>query len=245
MEEILSIKSNALELLDKQLHTKAKKGQHGFIVLSSSTDPYLQFEKDTGLTREILKVILNYKFPVHIINKSDLVVRDFDLLEQINQEAILPEDLKDKLSQKALITFSFSTLDEAVAQIFEPGATLPGKRLSTLKAVLQQGFMSGVSMMPLLPWITDTGQNLEFMFSKFKQAGAKYIMPASLTLFGNGVSDSKTLMLKAVAKHFPELLPKYEKFFSGSTEMPSYYTQALTKKTKELCKKYKLNDRII
>lgn len=156
MEEKLSVKENAIEILEKQLHTKSKKKQYGIIVLSSATDPYLQFEKETGLTRKILELILKYRFPVHVITKSDLVVRDFDLLKEINREAILPDDLQGRLSQKVFITFSFSTIDNGIAKIFEPGATSPDKRLETLRTTVENDFLSGVSMMPLLPYITDT-----------------------------------------------------------------------------------------
>src|SRR5688572_15295225 len=86
MEERLSVKINAIEVLEKQLANQAKKNQHGIIVLSSATDPYLQVEKDLQVTRKMLEVILHYKFPVHIITKSDLVHRDTDLLEKINQD---------------------------------------------------------------------------------------------------------------------------------------------------------------
>ena len=106
MEEKLSVKINAVELLEKQLALRARKGQYGIIVLSSATDPYLQFEKEYELTRKMLEVILHYKFPVHIITKSDLVVRDFDLLKEIEKNAILPKELDGKLSQKSFITFS-------------------------------------------------------------------------------------------------------------------------------------------
>ena len=112
MEEKLSIKTNAPELLEKQLALRAKKKQYGIIVLSSATDPYLQFEKETKLTRRLLEIILAYKFPLHIITKSNLVIRDFDLLEKINAAAILPPDLEGQLNQKLFITFSFSTTDD-------------------------------------------------------------------------------------------------------------------------------------
>src|ERR1700741_1513741 len=245
MEEKLSVKENAIEVLEKQLHLRAKKHQYGIIVLSSATDPYLQFEKETKLTRHILELILKYKFPVHIITKSDLVVRDFDLLHKINREAILPVDLQPVLKHKALITFSFSTIDEYIGKLFEPGATSPVKRIATLTEAVKEGFHSGVSMMPLLPYISDKGDQLELMFGTFKKAGAKYILPATITLFGTGVSDSKTLVLRAVEKHYPELLPKYQRFFSSSNEMPAFYVQAFHKKMQELMAKYKMRSRIV
>lgn len=246
MEEKLSIKQNAVELLEKQLALRAKKNQYGIIVFSSATDPYLQFEKEQLLTRRILEVILHYRFPVHVITKSDLVVRDFDLLKQIDEAAILPADLQNKLSHKAIISFSFSTIDDSIASIFEPGATPPSLRMEALKAALQQGFHSGVNLMPLIPYITDTAEHLEKMFQAFSSLQIKYIFSATITLFGSEPSDSKTLMLSAVEKHYPHLLPKYQKFFAGSnTEMPKYYRDAFYKKTKELSEKYGLVNSIV
>jgi DNA repair photolyase len=245
MEESLSVKTNAVELLEKQLSSRAKKKQYGIIVLSSATDPYLQFEKETKLTRDILELILKYRFPVHIITKSDLVTRDFDLLKQIDERAILPPDLEDKLPHKVFITFSFSTIDDSIAKIFEPGAPPPDKRLQTLQSALAHGFFSGVSLMPLLPYITDTGAHLESMFTTFKNIGVNYIFPATLTLFGNGPSDSKTLVLRAVEKYYPHLLEKYQRFFETGSQMPPYYQKAFYKKTKELSASHGLKNQII
>lgn len=245
MQEKLSVKTNAIEVLDKQLAARAKKGQYGIIVLSSATDPYLQFEEETQLTRQVLELILKYRFPVHIITKSDLVTRDFDLLRKIEEQAILPADLEGRLNRKVFITFSFSTLDPFIASVFEPGATEPEKRLNTLEAALKQGFFSGISLMPLLPYISDTGQSLETLFSTFQKVGVNYVFPATITLFGNDRSSSKTLVIRAVEKHYPHLLEKYQRFFSGSDQMPEFYQKAFYEKTKELGIKYGLKDRIL
>src|SRR5258707_14792974 len=64
MEDRLSVKTNAVELLEKELSRRAKKGEYGIIVVSSATDPYLQFEKELRLTRKLLEVILKFRFPV-------------------------------------------------------------------------------------------------------------------------------------------------------------------------------------
>jgi DNA repair photolyase len=245
MEEKLSVKTNAPEVLDRQLYNRAKKGQYGIIVLSSATDPYLQFEKEEQLTRRILELILHYRFPVHIITKSNLVLRDLDLLHKINEAAILPDDLAGKLSHKVFITFSFSTIDDTTAKIFEPGATPPSVRLETLKHCVKEGFLSGVSMMPLLPYITDTTESLHNMLAAFKEAGAKYVFPATITLFGEGQSDSKTLVFRAVEKHYPHLTEKYRTLFANSHQLPPYYQSAFYKKMQELLREYGLRDRII
>lgn len=245
MEQKLAVKTNAAELLEKHLKNKAKKNQYGIIVMSSATDPYLQIEKDTQLTRQLLEVIAHYRFPVHIITKSDLVVRDFDLLKKINENSILPPDLESKLAHKTLITFSFSTIDPVVGKIFEPGATPPDLRLVTLQKTTAEGFHSGVSLMPLLPYISDTDNHLQSMYEAFKAAGAKYIFPATLTLFGSGTSDSKTLMFHAIAQHYPDLLEKYEKLFQYGFQPLPWYRNAINKKTTALNLQYEIPDRII
>ena len=245
MEESLAIKENAVELLRKQLSLRARKNQYGIIVLASATDPYLQIEKELGLTRQLLEVILEFRFPVHIITKSDLVLRDLDLLERIHRHSILPPELQDKLSGGTLVTFSFSSVDDAVGKIFEPGATPPSARLKALQQVSAAGLPTGVSMMPLLPYISDTTESLEAMFTSFKQAGAAYVMPATITLFGNERADSKPLLLNAVRKHYPELIEKYERFFQSSHEMPARYRAAFYQKMKEMAEKYEVKDRIV
>ncbi|MCF3109638.1 hypothetical protein LL912_12735 [Niabella sp. CC-SYL272] len=245
MEEKLSIKGNAVALLERQLAARARKKQYGFIVLSSATDPYLQLEKTTHLTRQLLEVILHYRFPVHVITKSDLVSRDFDLLQAIDREGILPEDLDGRINHKALVTFSFSTIEDRIAHIFEPGATPPSKRINALALALEKGLFSGVSLMPLLPFITDTAVQLEQLFQTFKVVGANYLLPSTLTLFGSDPSDSKTLVLRAVEKQYPHLLVKYRQFFQYGSQMPLYYRKAFVEKMEAMCRKYELQSRLL
>ncbi|MDP2386014.1 MAG: radical SAM protein [Bacteroidota bacterium] len=245
MADKVSIKANALEILEKQLYLRSKKQQYGFIVMSSSTDPYLHFEKDTLLTRQMLELIHKYRFPVHIITRSDLITRDLDILKQIDRNSILPPDLQTKLNNKVLITFSFSTIEQSVATIFEPGATKIEARLQTLHTCLKEGFKSGVSLMPLLPFLSDTKEQLEKTFSLFGEMKINYILPASLTLFGNERGDGKWLMFRAIEKHYPHLMEKYKSYFDHSTHLPDFYNQAFYKKMKELCLKYRLKDRIV
>ncbi len=245
LADTLSVKINALELLDRQMFNRAKKNEQGFVVIASATDPYLSIEKEYEITRGALELALKHRFPIHIITKSGLVERDFELLHQIDKEAKLPAHLKDSLGRGTLITFSFSTLDDRIGRIFESGAPPPSVRLDALTLARKEGFESGVSMMPLIPYITDTTESLNAMFSAFKEANASYVMPATITLWGNGKADSKTLMMKTIAKHFPELLPKYEKFFSNSDQMPRYYQDAFYKKMKELSVEFELPDRVI
>ncbi|MBO9702160.1 MAG: radical SAM protein [Sporocytophaga sp.] len=245
LEDSISAKMNAIELLEKQLHLRSKKNQYGIIVVSSATDPYLKLEEQYRLTRQALELVARYKFSVHIITKSDLVVRDLDILDEIDKTAIIPSDLQGKLKRGTIISFSFSTLNDRTAKIFEPGETSPSARLEACKAVKENGFLSGISLMPLIPYISDTTENLHLFFKTFKELNADYVMPATITLFGNDKSDSKTLVLNAIKKHFPELQDKYEKLFNNSNELPYYYRKAFYEKMKELSREYGMKDRII
>lgn len=237
LEKSLSVKINAIELLEKQLKLRASKSQHGIIVVSSATDPYLQIEKKYELTRRALELILKYRFAVHIITKSALVERDFDVLHEIDKNAIVPSDLPT-LKRGVFVTFSFSTVSDKTGGIFEPGAPLPSVRLQTLKKTVDEGFLTGVSLMPLLPFISDTTAHLTEMFEAFKEAGVQYIMPSTLTLFGSGKADSKTLVMNAVRKYYPELEKRYEGYFSYSNEMPEFYQRAFAEKMQQMIHEY-------
>lgn len=243
LETSLSIKTNAIEVLDKQLALRSKKKQFGFIVVSSATDPYLPIESTERITRGILEIILKHRFPVHIITRSNMILRDVDLLMEISERALLPEDLK-ALKTGTLISFSFSTLRDEVAAIFEPGATPPSSRLHTSETIKKIGFKTGISLMPLLPYISDTTDELEHSFSSFKKINVDYVMPAGITLFGQGKADSKTLVLHAVQKHYPHLHERYLKLFSQHNSLPLYYQNAFSKKMAELSQKYNIPDKI-
>ncbi|MFM7857610.1 MAG: radical SAM protein [Flammeovirgaceae bacterium] len=234
LEPKVTIKSNAVELLEKQLHLRAKRNEYGVIIFSSATEPYLQFEGATKLTRSLLEVIAQYRFPVHMLTRSNGILRDFDLLSVIDRTAIPPQHLKHKTNRGVFITFSFGSLHDEVAKIFEPGATPPTQRLDTLKAALSTGFHSGVSFMPMLPYITDTAENLYEAYELFQLAKVKYVYGAGLTLFGTENSSSRMLVFRAIEKHYPHLIEKYQRLFGQSDYLPPYYHQAFVKKLKQL-----------
>ncbi len=244
MTEKLRIKINAPDVLEKQLKSRAKRGDYGIVVVSSATDPYLQLEKKYELTRKMLLLLLRYKFPVHVITKSDLMLRDLDLLHQINEAAILPAELQPTLKHKVIVSFSFSTIDNDISALFEPGATPPSRRLEALAQTLRSGLHTGVTMMPLLPYLTDTSEYMERMFSTFNDHHVCYVMPASITLFGTNSSDSKPLMLGAIEQHYPDLLPEYQKLFSFGTQVPRWYNNMVMKRAALLQAKYGLKNSI-
>jgi len=245
MAKTLSVKINAPELLEKQLSRRAKKGEYGIIALSSSTEPYMPIEEKMKLTRKLLEIILKYKFPVEVATKSKLVLRDLDVLKEIDKNAILPADLTPKLKHGAIISFSISTLEEKLAKILEPGAPKPIERVETMKRCKEEGFFAGVCFIPVLPFLSDSGEQLEETIRTVKEHGADFVFVGGLTLFGKGPADCKMLYYKFLEKHYPKLVPRYKSlyriFFAPSKE----YQKELEGKSRRLCEKYGIKNRII
>jgi DNA repair photolyase len=94
MEKGIIVKSNVLEILERQLQMRARKGEYGFVTVGSATDAYMHHEEQWKLTEGVLKLLLKYRFPAFISTKSTLILRDVQLLQQIDKAAILPDDLK-------------------------------------------------------------------------------------------------------------------------------------------------------
>ena len=244
LAEKIVIKKDAAAILDKQLGNRAKRNEFGFIAVGSATDAYMQVEEEIGLTKELLRVILKHRFPVLISTKSELIKRDLDLLKQIDENAILPEDLKQNPGRGVIISFSFSTLDEKLAKQIEPGAPGPQKRLEALKFFSDNGFLCGVNAMPLLPYISDTEEEIERIVAAAKQYGANYILIAGLTLFGNDEGDSKKLVFRFLRDYYPDRLEKYEKMYESVYSSSWQYQQELKKRGEALCEKYKIKNSI-
>src|SRR5512137_1583093 len=139
------VKANAIELLRREL---AGKRIIGTIGSGSMKDPYMPLEADVRLTRRALEVIAGFGFPVHVITKSDLVLRDIDLLEEISRKTY------------AAVTFTITTADDAMSKRLEPGAPDSSQRLAALGALSQHGILTGVTLMPVLPFIEDTEDNI-------------------------------------------------------------------------------------
>ena len=238
LAEKIMIKKDAAVILDKQLSNRAKKGQFGYIAVGSATDAYMQVEEEIGLTRELLMIILKNKFPVFISTKSTLITRDLDILKEIDQTAILPEDLTEKPGRGVILSFSVSTMVEKLAKLTEPGAPSPQQRMETLIQCKDEGFFCGVNAMPLLPFISDTEEELEEIILAAKNANADYILPASLTLFGNEERDSKQLIYRIIRENYPHLLPEYEKMYQSVFYPTWKYQDDLKQRAQKLCLKH-------
>lgn len=240
----LAAKINAPEVLVRQLKNRARKREYGFIAFGSATDPYLPVEKDLKITRELLMIILRFHFPVHLLTRSPLILRDLDILKKIGENAILPDELKDKTDIGVLLSFSFSTTDENLAKIFEPGAPSLQERLKTIKQCKEAGFIVGAIFMPLLPFLSDSEEHLDKMIKNVKENGADFVMASGLTLFGEGPQDCKTSYYKVLKEHFPELIPKTKAIFGNSFAPSRKYQQELHQRFVRLCQKYQIRNKI-
>lgn len=245
MEEGLVVKSNALAVLEKQLAARAKKNQYGIVVAGSGTDAYIHHEEKLKMTEGMLKLLLKYRFPVFISTKCHLIQRDFELLKQINENAILPDDLKDKLPGGVILSVSLSTLDENIASSIEPGAVAPKERLALITEMKEHGFLAGVNAIPLLPFISDTEEEMGKIIKASKEAGADYILIGGLTLFGNGIADSKTLFYKFLQRYDPTLLPRYDQLYGNNFYTSFSYQNQLKERATKLCRKYNIRNSIL
>ena len=168
-----------------------------------------------------------------------------DLLKKIDESAKLPYDLAAQLGKGAIITFSFSTMDCEVAQIFEPSAPSPIDRLKTMARLKEEGFLVGACLMPLLPFISDTSDQLDHMIKTIKSYGGDFVLCGGMTLFGDQCNDSRMKYYDALVKHFPEVLKKTKIIFDNSDYPPSYYQKKISDLTSEICRKYDIKNRII
>ena len=228
----LSVKVNAPRVLDKELSRLARAGRYGFIALSSATEPWQQIEEKYKVTRRCLEVISRYRFLVHCLTKSTLILRDVEVLKKISEAAILPADLKDVSG--VLVTFSFSTLREDVARVFEPGAPTPRDRLEATEKLQNEGFTCGLAFIPVLPFISDS--ELEDMATVARDLGVDYVFFSPPTLQG----ECRESFMRVVKTHFPELSAKYLKLYNRRWFPSKTYVASFYRRVKELCEKYGL-----
>jgi DNA repair photolyase len=238
-DNIIYVKINAIEVLKKELDRLfpkqstlsdfGMKSKYGYekikpvVAISSGiSDAYQPAEEKYGLTRKILELLLEYEIPIYVMTKSDLVLRDLDLLKDLNE------------TSWCNVSFSLSTADKKVAAIFEPKATSPKKRFEAMKKVSKAGILTGVTYMPIIPYISDSVEQLEDVIRNSKENGAQYILAASMTMRD---LQSKRFY-ETIKKHYPHLVEEYQKLYVKGYQPDSQYLQSLYINIKNICKKY-------
>jgi len=216
----IAVKINAVELLRKEL---AKKRYRDTIGFGSASDPYIPLELKYELTRRSLEVANELGFPVSILTKSNLVVRDLDLLSEINER------------NYACVCFTITTADDKLAKKIEPGAPLPSKRFEAMSILASVGIKTGVIIMPTLPFITDTKENIKNIVEKAKKSGAVFVYPCfSMTLRDRQRSYYYDKIGFEKAKKYHD---RYRNYYSCVS--PRY--KELKALFLELCKKHNLS----
>jgi DNA repair photolyase len=218
---VIYVKANAPELLKKEV----KKAKRDVVALSGVTDPYQPAEGKYGLTRKMLEILRDEGFPVLIGTKSDLVLRDVDILSEISEK-----------SWCAVFT-TIITFNEKLLPLLEPFAPSPERRLKAVRKLNEAGVQAGVDFTPIIPYILDDDENIEEVIKRAAEAGAKYILPgAGMTLRSN----QKVRFLGLLEENWPELIEKYERLYRASESPDKEYAVEINRKTFELCRKFNI-----
>ena len=217
----IQVKANALDLLRKELPRKRTKGTIG---TGSMNDPYMPIEAERNLTGRALAIIAEHQFPVHIITKSDLVVRDLATLQTISEVY-------------AAVSFTITTADDDLGKRLEPGAPKVSARFAAMRELAAHGILVGITLMPVLPFIEDTEENITAIITRAHDAGARYILPA----FGVTLRDrQRDYYYAKLDRLFPGLRPKYERTFGQRYSAASPNAKHLDRLCRELCERFSI-----
>ncbi len=191
-------KRNAIEILEKELSSKRKVG---VCTLGAMSDPYNPLEKELELTRKSLQLLKKYGFGVVIVTKSNLVIRDIELLKQMNE--FLP----------VLVNFTITTSNPHLKAIIEPNSPSNEERFEAIEQLSKAKIKTGITMMPLLPFINDNEDNLNAIIKEASKRQAHHIYAH----FGVTLRDrQRDYYYSFLKNNFPELILEYEKYYQNS-----------------------------
>lgn len=194
------VKANAPELLRRELRRKRVKG---YVGTGSMNDPYMPLERQLRLTGRALEIIAECGFPVHVLTKSDLALRDIDLLAEIAGAA-------GGVSPGAVVSFTVTTADDDLARKLEPGAPPPSARFRALAAFAERGIATGVMLMPVLPFIEDQPDNIRQIVERSHACGARHVVPG----FGMTLRDrQRAYYYRQLDRLFPGVRERYQAAF--------------------------------
>ena len=219
------VKGNAIELLQAELARKRVKGTVG---TGSMNDPYMPLEAKLNLTGRALAVIARFGFPVHVITKSDLVLRDLDILKQISRVY-------------AAVSFTVTTADDELGRQLEPGAPPASRRFRALETLAAEGILTGVTMMPILPFLEDSEGSIRAIVERAHACGAAYIVAA----FGMTLRDRQRAFYYAqLDRWFPGLRMQYEGRFGERYDCSANQAVRLEQVFRALCAEYAIATRM-
>ena len=219
-EQKIFVKQHAAELLRQELR-QVKPGEE--IAIGTATDPYQPAEKKFEVTRSILEEFAKHRgFEIGIVTKSNLILRDLELLRQVSK------------TNKLFVNLTVTTLNTDLARILEPRAPRPDLRLESVRKLNQAGVNAGVICAPVIPGITDSPRDLEALVHAAADVGVKYIFANSLFL----KPCSAAVFLPFLEKEFPHLVETYKKRYEDRAFLSSSYRKRLSQLMAGLRQKY-------
>ena len=230
----VTVKVNAIELLRRELDPKRKRVpfKRSFIMMGGGVgDSYQPLERKYELTRKALELMYEYNLPVHMLTKSTLIKRDIDILKRINEQS------------RAIVSFSFSSVDDKISAVFEPGVPPPDERLNTISFFKNEGIACGMFLLPVIPFITDTSELLEQTISRAREAGVDFVIFGGMTL---KEGRQKDYFFDALRRTHPELIVEYRNIYRGSEwgEATREYYGSISQRFNSIAKKYKMPKRM-
>jgi len=213
------IKRNAPETLDKELKD-LKKGR---IIVGSVHDPYQRIEDVELITRSLLRIIKKHRFYCHVLTKSDLVLRDSDIISEMN---------------RSMVSISICSCNTKTSKFFEKDVPTPKKRLNIISKLNSLGVKSGLSVIPILPYITD--KELDQIIKSAIIHNAEYIIFKPLELKGN----QKQYFLKKLKQFDSTLIKKYRNLYVDSILPNQNYIKGLKSEIRKKCKLYGIRCKI-
>ncbi len=222
---VIKVKQNAANLL----HHALSRVEVDLVF----TGDYQPVERKFGVSRKMLEVCLDLGFPVFVLERSPLVLRDIELLHEINRRA------------PSVVAFSVIAAPDSphytqITQI-EHLAPPAAKRFAAMEAFAMKGILTGTCLMPILPGLCDDAANLEAVVRSTADHGGKFVLPGSLTL----ADQQKTYFLEVLQRRYPDLVDLYQRLYpQGSYGPQNYSWNKVASHIRELCDKYGISDRI-
>lgn len=196
--DTVRIKKDALLILENELRRKRVKGIVG---MGAMSDTYIPFEKELKLSRQALMLLDRYGFGLSLETKSDLILRDLDILKSISEH------------NSAIVKMTITCADDNLAKLIEPNVCPSSKRFEALQAMNKAGIYAGILLMPLLPFINDTSENITAIVKQAKEHKIPFIYP----MFGVTLRDNqRDYYLKKADELFPGTAQKMIHAFGSS-----------------------------
>lgn len=202
--EDVEVKINGPELLEQALRRKRRRCMIG---TGAMCDPYLPLERKYRLTRRCLEIIESYGFGATVLTKSDLVLRDLDLLKAINAKA------------KCVVQMTLTTCDPALCRILEPNVCDTARRAEVLQILHDEGIPTVVWLTPILPFINDTQENIAGLMEICVRTGVKGV----ITFGGLGLTlrdGDREYYYRKLDEHFPGMTRRYAQTYGSSYVLP-------------------------